>query len=345
MSRLRMLVVAVATTAALPAVAQTTAQPPASSSPSSPEAGRPAEPSRTQRATRPTAAATTDAARPTDRRAGGSAGLPKAKPADVPAAGADSPAPPARRITGRAPLPSGRPDGQVAATASPAAVATIPAVSPQPAPAREPLLPTTNWFSTFFGGAPVQARNERLPALAGRSQIDALIAHHAKLNGVPESLVHRVVIRESKYNPRAVGAGGAMGLMQIKTATARGLGYPGGPAGLLDAETNLTYAVKYLAGAYRTADGNHDLAVGYYARGYFYDAKRKGMVQTASGETVHPSQIQGHEAPVTSARRGSVGRSVAALRPVVAPQPAVTASAGPAPVVYTMSPAMERAGR
>jgi soluble lytic murein transglycosylase-like protein len=34
--------------------------------------------------------------------------------------------------------------------------------------------------------------------------------------------VHRVIMRESRYNPRAVGHGGALGLMQIKHATARG---------------------------------------------------------------------------------------------------------------------------
>ena len=76
-----------------------------------------------------------------------------------------------------------------------------------------------------------------------------------------------------------------MGLMQIKTGTAQALGYQGGPAGLLDAETNLTYGVKYLAGAYRTADGNHDLAVSHYASGYYYAAKRKGTLETAAADT------------------------------------------------------------
>src|SRR6187397_1709717 len=87
--------------------------------------------------------------------------------------------------------------------------------------------------------------------------------------------------RESRYKPRLVGKGGAMGLMQIKTATARGVGYGGSATGLLDAETNLTYAVRYLAGAYRLAGGNHDRAVSYYARGYYYAAKGKGQTVEA----------------------------------------------------------------
>jgi soluble lytic murein transglycosylase-like protein len=97
---------------------------------------------------------------------------------------------------------------------------------------------------------------------------DKLIAAHAAKNGVPEALVHRVVLRESRYNPRLIG------LMQIKLATARGVGYGGSAEGLLDPETNLTYGVKYLAGAYRTAGGNADRAVGYYTTGYYYAAKR-----------------------------------------------------------------------
>jgi soluble lytic murein transglycosylase-like protein len=84
-------------------------------------------------------------------------------------------------------------------------------------------------------------------------------------------------MRESGGNPRAIGRGGAMGLMQIKPATARAMGYTGSASGLLDADTNLTYAVRYLAGAYRVAGGNHDRAVSHYARGYYYAAKRAGM--------------------------------------------------------------------
>jgi soluble lytic murein transglycosylase-like protein len=63
--------------------------------------------------------------------------------------------------------------------------------------------------------------------------------------------------------------------MQIKLATARGLGYTGTAAGLHDPNTNLTYAVRYLAGAYRAANGNADRAVRYYAAGYYHAAKRQ----------------------------------------------------------------------
>ena len=119
---------------------------------------------------------------------------------------------------------------------------------------------------------------------AGHGELDAMIARQAQANGVPEALVHRVVIRESRYNPRAVGSGGAMGLMQIKYSTARAMGYTGSPSGLLDAETNLTYAVRYLAGAYKAAGGNPSGAVSNYARGYYVAAKRQGFSPYEGGE-------------------------------------------------------------
>ena len=106
--------------------------------------------------------------------------------------------------------------------------------------------------------------------------LDALVARHAAANNVPEDLVRRVIKRESGGNPRAVSAGN-YGLMQIKLPTARAMGYTGTAAGLLDADTNMTYAVKYLAGAYRVAGGNANRAVHYYASGYYYAAKAKGM--------------------------------------------------------------------
>jgi soluble lytic murein transglycosylase-like protein len=129
------------------------------------------------------------------------------------------------------------------------------------------------------------------PQASGREALDALVAQHAAANGIPASLVHRVIVRESRYNPRAIGSGGAMGLMQIKHATARGVGYSGPAAGLLDADTNLTYAVRYLAGAYRVANGNADRAVAYYASGYYYAAKRQRLTGTTGRAASQPAAV------------------------------------------------------
>jgi soluble lytic murein transglycosylase-like protein len=115
------------------------------------------------------------------------------------------------------------------------------------------------------------------PAQAQHAEYDALVATHASANAVPEALVHRVILRESRYRPALVGRGGTIGLMQIKLATARSLGYTGSAEGLRDPNTNLLYGVKYLAGAYHAANGDHARAMHYYASGYYQAAKRQRL--------------------------------------------------------------------
>jgi len=66
--------------------------------------------------------------------------------------------------------------------------------------------------------------------------------------------------------------------MQILPATARSMGFRGAPTDLLDAETNLKYATRYLRGAWMVSDGDEADAVMWYARGYYYEAKRRGLV-------------------------------------------------------------------
>jgi soluble lytic murein transglycosylase-like protein len=120
-------------------------------------------------------------------------------------------------------------------------------------------------------------------ACAQHAEIDALVASHASANAVPEALVHRVIARESRYQAHLVGRGGTIGLMQIKLATARGLGYTGDAQGLRDPNINLMYGIKYLAGAYHAANGNHDRAMHYYASGYYQAAKRARLERVTAG--------------------------------------------------------------
>ncbi len=104
------------------------------------------------------------------------------------------------------------------------------------------------------------------------------IEKYAGQYDVPVDLVQRIVIRESSHNPGARN-GRYYGLMQIDPRTAGTMGYSGHPDGLLDAETNLKYGVKYLRGAWLVSDGDRDEAVGWYSRGYYYEAKRKGLLE------------------------------------------------------------------
>jgi len=109
-------------------------------------------------------------------------------------------------------------------------------------------------------------------------QMRALIVKYAKVHEIPETLLHRVIQRESGYNAGARN-GPYYGLMQILPQTARGMGSTGSPGGLLDAETNLQYAGRYLKGAWLVAGGDEAAAVSWYARGYYYEAKRLGLLE------------------------------------------------------------------
>lgn len=205
---------------------------------------------------------------------------------------------------------------------------------------------------------------------AGEHDYDALVATHAKANHVPEALVHRIIVRESKYHPQLVGRGGTIGLMQIKLGTARGLGYIGDAAGLRDPETNLTYGVKYLAGAYRAARGNHDLAVHYYAAGYYWAAKRQRTElaeakepdskspDTKTPEAADPNdEAKATEAKATETKTTEASAAASAPPETDNPQgqtaeatspeasPAKTTDAAPAPASISPTPASHDAAR
>ena len=108
-------------------------------------------------------------------------------------------------------------------------------------------------------------------------QMRALIERYARVHGIPESLLHKVIQRESDYRANARN-GPYYGLMQILPETARTMGFRGAPDDLLDAETNLIYAGRYLRGAWLVSDGNEDEAVQWYARGYYFEARDRCML-------------------------------------------------------------------
>jgi soluble lytic murein transglycosylase-like protein len=111
------------------------------------------------------------------------------------------------------------------------------------------------------------ASKRALAAPVGSDGLKAIVARHAAANGVPFALADAFVRVESRYNPRAANAGN-FGLMQIRHQTARGMGYSGSASGLLDADTNARYAMKYLAQAYRMAGGDTCRTVMKYQSGH-----------------------------------------------------------------------------
>ncbi|WP_064694704.1 lytic transglycosylase domain-containing protein [Rhizobium aegyptiacum] len=83
----------------------------------------------------------------------------------------------------------------------------------------------------------------------------ALISKYANQYAVPVALATAVIRVESNFNPNARGSHGEIGLMQIKPATARMMGYSGSAKGLFDPETNIKYGMKYLAAAHDLGGG------------------------------------------------------------------------------------------
>lgn len=173
--------------------------------------------------------------------------------------------------------------------------------------------------------------------LSQREKLDESIARCARAYDIPESLIHTAVRRESNYNP-AAKHGPYWGLMQIRYDTARSVGYNGPPKGLLDAETNLAYAGAYLANAFRVAGGDAQRAIQLYAKGFYYEAKRKGLLgQLTSGRSVTeeksaPAALAEAEPVVLAAIDIPAGKHVEAAAAQVQPAPVMMYTDAQAPV-------------
>ena len=75
---------------------------------------------------------------------------------------------------------------------------------------------------------------------------NSTIRKHAKLNGIDYELARAIIYTESSFRVNALGRHGEIGLMQIKPATARGMGYRGTRNQLYLPENNIKYGMKYL---------------------------------------------------------------------------------------------------
>jgi soluble lytic murein transglycosylase-like protein len=81
--------------------------------------------------------------------------------------------------------------------------------------------------------------------------------------GLDPLLVHAVIMQESGYKPSAVSQAGALGLMQLMPATAKGLGV----TDPLNPLQNLEGGVKYLAQQVQRFGGNIPMALAAYNAG------------------------------------------------------------------------------
>lgn len=120
-------------------------------------------------------------------------------------------------------------------------------------------------FALFMAGPAGAASPSRLSD-SDFTSLRARVAQHAAAHGVPTKLAHAVVMLESRYRPRIVHRGN-FGLMQIRYGTARAMGYRGPASGLLDAETNLRYGMRYLARGWKATHGDVCRTIAHYQTG------------------------------------------------------------------------------
>jgi soluble lytic murein transglycosylase-like protein len=131
------------------------------------------------------------------------------------------------------------------------------------------------------------------------NSLQSMVHRYAEANGVPAQVGHGVVMVESRYNPRATGAGTYIGLMQISYRTARGIGYTGTRAGLYDPETNLRWGMKYLGEAYRQAGGSLCGTVSKYQGGH-------GVRGVTRAGSVYCGKVKNYMAKAPPAQRNKL---------------------------------------
>jgi soluble lytic murein transglycosylase-like protein len=96
---------------------------------------------------------------------------------------------------------------------------------------------------------------------------DALIASAARAHGQDVSLLRAIIHVESGFNPSAVSAKGAIGLMQLMPATARRIGVDTSQRALFDPATNINAGARYLRVLMDMFAGRPELAIAAYNAG------------------------------------------------------------------------------
>jgi soluble lytic murein transglycosylase-like protein len=137
--------------------------------------------------------------------------------------------------------------------------------------------------------------------LAKSAQFDSFIDQAARSQAVRPELVRAVIVVESAFNPNAVSNRGAVGLMQLRPATARRYGV----ANALDPEQNIRAGVHYLRDLLTRYGNNLELTLAAYNAGE--DAvERYGHSIPPFAETQHyvPTVLRIYRSLLSQQRQG-----------------------------------------
>lgn len=159
--------------------------------------------------------------------------------------------------------------GLTVLTASTAAFAQqagsdFPFSAPAAAQATVEYAPTPGTYVSLKPSRRARAHYTTNRAAAPQGNVKALAAEIAQEHGVSVPLVHAVMHVESGGNCRATSSANARGAMQVKPATARGVGVTGN---LHDCRIGITAGVRYLKQALAVNGGNICAAASSYNTG------------------------------------------------------------------------------
>jgi len=107
------------------------------------------------------------------------------------------------------------------------------------------------------------APGRALARIVPSAQMRALVDSAASRNQLSPALIHAVIAAESRYDPRAVSAKGAIGLMQLMPTTGKRFG----ARDLYSAEQNVAAGASYLRWLMALFDGRVDLVLAAYNAG------------------------------------------------------------------------------
>jgi soluble lytic murein transglycosylase-like protein len=101
-------------------------------------------------------------------------------------------------------------------------------------------------FSVFMS-FPASAKVGKVTENASNQTVVSIISDAAKRNGVPVAFALGIAMQESGFRSHVTSSASAIGLFQIKCATAKGIGYRGSCRGLYDPAVNAQWGTRHLA--------------------------------------------------------------------------------------------------